>query len=141
MLKKMVKYILTGIIALIVGYSFFYIITEKIAKKIETPTIIDPAQMPEVIAIPVNSEFNEGFHTYEGIITLPNPCLYLDSKATVLDVIPQQVQINFYTIPTSDICEQQTVEKYFSLSFQADENAVVDMFINKKPVAYIEILK
>lgn len=86
-------------------------------------------------SVTANHYFSNGTHTIEGNITLPTPCHELTHDVVVAESAPEQVTINFRAESTAEICTQVLADRFFTLSFQASQDAVIKATLNGVPVA------
>lgn len=85
--------------------------------------------------ITANHFYKDGGHTVQGNISLPTPCHELSNSVDVERGNPDQVTINFTVVSTAEICVQVIAERFFTVSFEADEDARIRATLNGAPIA------
>jgi len=81
--------------------------------------------------------YDEGVHTYEGVVLLPTPCYSLESEAIVRESYPEQVTISFLSEDSGEVCIQVIDERPFKVIFQASEEANIDVLFNDQQVPLV----
>ncbi len=92
-----------------------------------------PAQTGEMPVIHVDHYFENGIHTYKGILTVPTPCHELVSQVTVMESYPEQVTIDLKERGASNFCAQVITQTPFEVSFKASKDARVSVRLNGTP--------
>lgn len=89
------------------------------------------------VEIVADHYFSNGEHTLQGLINLPTPCHTLTHDVLVAESFPEQVTVQFTSEPGPAICTQLIAEKFFSVSFQASEEAQIKATFNGSPVPLV----
>ncbi len=99
------------------------------------PAILDTEleQIFTLKSLTVDHYFRDGVHTLEGTIKLPTPCHEVSHEVIIAKSLPEQVSINFSTKKTAEICTQVIADKFFSVSFEASEEARINASMNGVP--------
>jgi len=86
--------------------------------------------------IPVDHYFENGMHTYKGILTVPTPCHEILSQVTVMESYPEQVTIDLKEQGASNFCAQVITQTPFEVSFQASKDARISVKLNGAPASF-----
>ena len=95
-----------------------------------------PAQSGDMRALPVDHYFENGTHTYKGILTVPTPCHEILSQVTVMESYPEQVTIDLKEQGASNFCAQVITQTPFEVSFQASKDARISVRLNGTPASF-----
>lgn len=79
--------------------------------------------------------YQDGIHTYKGMLTVPTPCHEVISQVTVMESHPEQVTIDLKEQGASSFCAQVITQVPFEVSFQASAQARISMNLNGSPVS------
>lgn len=89
---------------------------------------------PEDDALPVQRKFENGLHSIEGALTLPDNCFEIISLTTITDELPEEVQIDLRTVRTRGTCTDQVEVTPFEVEFLASELVILNVRINGRDV-------
>lgn len=86
--------------------------------------------IPDITA---KHQFKNGSHIVAGEVNLPTPCYALDTKAVVLESLPEQVTLEFTATTQGEVCAQVLTTERFKIDFKASEGAIIKATWNGKP--------
>lgn len=131
------KIIAFGILAVLsAGGIALYVSQKEEAMPIDNSNGGLPAQPGDMRVMPVNHYFENGTHTYKGILTVPTPCHEVLSQVTVMESYPEQVTIDLKEQGASNFCAQVITQTPFEVSFQASKDARVSVKLNGAPASF-----
>lgn len=82
----------------------------------------------------VDHYYQDGTHTYKGILTVPTPCHEVTSQVTVMESHPEQVTIDLKEQGASNFCAQVITQVPFEVDFKASKDARVTATLDGAPV-------
>jgi len=121
------------IILVIAIFSFLIVGMFVFAYLNRTTAVSDmPIALPEVptseyaniTRIDAKHFYFEGVHTYVGEIEFPSPCDLLEASAEIKESMPEQINLAFTVINTSEGCPAVLTKQRFQVSAQASEEAL-----------------
>ena len=135
--KKAIILCIAVFVVIVVGmFGFAYLKKNEIAS--ETPVVENkPSEtLPyaDVKVITAKHYFIDGVHTLVGEIPMPTPCDLLESKARVMESMPEQIVFDFTVLNNSEICVQQITNARFKVSATASKDAVFSATFVGRPV-------
>jgi len=89
---------------------------------------------PNMEIVDGTHKFENGSHTFSGIINLPTPCHQISYDATITESYPQQIMLDFSITNLSEFCAQVITAVPFEITVLADENASLAVRANNEPV-------
>ncbi len=125
------KIIALGILAVFAAGGITLYVLQK-----QTVPPVDTNKPEDVRVIPVDHYFENGTHTYKGILTVPTPCHELVSQVTVMESYPEQVTIDLKERGASNFCAQVVTQAPFEVSFKASKDARVSVKLNGIPALF-----
>jgi len=87
--------------------------------------------------IRITHSFADGVHTLAGEINLPTLCHTLVHKIIITESLPERITVAFNSKNSVPTCEQFVNPEPFSVVFQATEDVVFDITLDKKGVPFM----
>lgn len=78
--------------------------------------------------------FIDGMHTVVGQIEMPTPCDLLKAESVVRESMPEQVELSFTVVNTSEMCAQVITAQRFMVTANASEDATFTALFMGRPV-------
>jgi hypothetical protein len=117
--------------ALLVGGMFMYAHLKQ--NEIANPNTNDdpepavgeetPNEYPGIERITATHFYEDGTHTLVGEVNMPTPCDLVETEATVMESMPEQVRVDFTVVNNADTCAQVVTPQRFKVSADASETA------------------
>ena len=104
----------------------------------ETDSAIVRPGFPYAESLPVTHVVKNDQHTISGILTLPDPCYFIEQSVLVKESFPEQVEITLTTQRRDELCATVVTDTPFEVSFQASEQAKVELILNGEAVELVE---
>lgn len=122
------KIIAFGILAVLAAGGITLYVSQK-----QTELPADKGILGDMRTIHVDHYFENGTHTYKGVLTVPTPCHEILSQVTVMESYPEQVTIDLKEQGASNFCAQVITQTPFEVSFQASKDARISLKLNGTP--------
>jgi hypothetical protein len=125
---------------LVIAGMFFFAYLERTE---QTPTIqVVPAPSEPVVAtstpyqtrVDAKHYYNNGVHTFAGIIDMPTPCHLLEASTRVLESMPEQVILDFKVVNNAELCIQVITPQRFKVEAVASSEASITATWNGVPI-------
>jgi len=94
----------------------------------------------EDAGVVIEHEYNDGVHTYSGIVVTPTPCYSVETMAIVAESYPEQITIDVTLVNDTEgsVCATVLDEKSFSVDVRASEEAkLVHVRVNGEVVDWV----
>ncbi len=135
--KKAIILCIVVFAVIVIGmFTFAYLKKNEIAS--EMPVVENkPAEnLPyaDVTVITAKHYFIDGVHTLVGEIPMPTPCDLLESKARVMESMPEQIVFDFTVLNNSEVCVQQITNARFKVSATASKEATLSATFIGRPI-------
>ncbi len=125
------KIIAVGILAVLAAGGITLYVSQK-----QTIPPVGTNKPEDMRVISVDHYFENGTHTYKGILTVPTPCHELVSQVTVMESYPEQVTIDLKERGASNFCAQVITQTPFEVSFKASKDAHISVKLNGVPALF-----
>ena len=125
------KIIAFGILAVLAAGGIMLYVSQK-----QEVLPVNNGTLGDMRVIPVDHYFENGMHTYKGILTVPTPCHEILSQVTVMESYPEQVTIDLKEQGASNFCAQVITQTPFEVSFQASKDARISVRLNGTPASF-----
>lgn len=119
------KIIAFGILAVLAAGGITLYVSQK-----QAASPVDNNKLGDMRVIRVDHYFENGTHTYKGILTVPTPCHEILSQVTVMESYPEQVTIDLKEQGASNFCAQVITQTPFEVSFKASKDARISVKLN-----------
>lgn len=106
---------------------------------VDTGSISQPSPESGVTndQLSISFSYADGVYTYNGTVQKPTPCTSVESDATILESLPEQVNVNIDILSSDEICAQVIEEEEISGEFSASKEASIEVFLNGDTVGTI----
>ncbi|MBI5816815.1 MAG: hypothetical protein HZB09_00095 [Candidatus Yonathbacteria bacterium] len=125
------KIIASGVLAVLAAAGIALYISQQ-----QAVSVIDNNTSGGMRVVHADHYFENGTHTYKGILTVPTPCHELISQVTVMESYPEQVTIDLKEQGASNFCAQVITQTPFEVSFKASQDARVSLKLNGAPALF-----
>lgn len=138
-----IKSIQLIIVVIVLGAAIIYFSSMKTGddamldpNKIDYTDVANINENIETLAI--TKTYEDGMHTFSGVLTVPTPCHEIETEALVAESFPEQVEVRINVVDTQGVCAQVLTDKPYEVSFQASELAKIRGYVNDVPVEFVE---
>lgn len=80
--------------------------------------------------VDISYEYIDGRYIYNAIVKKPTPCHKLEVETVVRESYPEQVDLNFTTKDSGEVCIQVIDEEEVSGSIEVSKDATINVYLN-----------